>query len=56
MNVHPFTQLTLAECPGTKVPTPLASLFRQEDTLVLLARSVCPMTLAGNHKRQRRTI
>src|SRR6267142_3300012 len=39
-------------CSGTKVPTPLASLFRQEDTLVLLARNVCPKTLAGNHKRQ----
>src|SRR6267143_1496522 len=32
---------------GTKVPRPLASLFRRENTLVLLARRVCPMKLNG---------
>src|SRR5260370_10134391 len=33
--------------PGTKVPRTLASLFGREDTLVLLARRVCPMKLNG---------
>src|SRR5260370_35004668 len=32
---------------GTRVPRPLASLFRQEDTFVLLAREACPETLYG---------
>jgi len=32
---------------GTEVPSPLAVLFRQEGTLVLLARKVCPKKLVG---------
>jgi hypothetical protein len=33
--------------PGTEVPDPLGFLFGQEDTLVLLARKVCPKKLEG---------
>src|SRR6266478_8956044 len=32
---------------GTRVPRPLANLFRREDPLVLLARKTCPMKLGG---------